>query len=211
MNEHRTMAGGRNGRRRDGAAFDWARFLATWVRHPLKVGAVAPSSPDYCAAIAARASTERDGPVLELGPGLGVITRALLGKGVEPGRLTCVEFDPAFAATLKLRYPGVNVVCGDGFDLDGTLGHGAARGFATIVLAIPILRFPREQRRALVEDYLSRLLPGGNLVQLSYLWTAPVKPRPGVFSVRSSPLVWSNIPPAKVWIYEADAAKRDGA
>lgn len=190
---------------------DSLRFFATWLRHPLKLGAVAPSSPRYCATMAACASTEIDGPILELGPGLGVVTKALLDKGVAPERITSIEYDPGFAETLKARFPRVNVIQGDGFDLDKTLGSRRNEKFAAILFAIPIVNQPQELRQKLFSDYFGRLLPGANLTQLSYLQKAPVKPMPGVFSVSSSPIVWDNIPPARVWIYSQDGAERMAA
>lgn len=180
---------------------DGLRFFATWLRHPLKLGAVAPSSPSYCATMARCASTGIDGPILELGPGLGVVTQALIDKGVAPGRITSIEYDPGFAATLKQRFPAVDVIQGDAFDLDRTLGSRRDERFAAILLAVPIVGLPQEKRQALFGDYFRRLRPGGNLTQLSYLVTAPVKPVSGVFDVSASPVVWDNIPPARVWIY----------
>ena len=86
---------------------DWARFLATWIRHPVKIGAIAPSSPSYCAEMVARATTRLDGPILEIGPGLGGVTRALIEAGVAPERITSIEYDPDFARTLRQRFPRV--------------------------------------------------------------------------------------------------------
>lgn len=180
---------------------DWARFFATWIRHPVKMGAIAPSSAAYCSAMVDAATTGIDGPILELGPGLGVVTRTLLRKGVQPERITSIEYDPDFARMLKERFPGVNVIRGDGFDLDATLGERRSERFAAILFAIPVANFSQERRQAIFRDYFSRLRPGGNLTQLSYLPTAPVRPVPGVFDVSATPIVWANIPPARVWIY----------
>ncbi|WP_062208811.1 class I SAM-dependent methyltransferase [Aureimonas sp. AU12] len=180
---------------------DLVRFFGTWVRNPIKMGAVAPSSASYCATMVAASTTEIDGPILELGPGLGVVTRALLDAGVAPSRITSIEYDRDFAATLTRRFPGVNVIHGDGFDLDATLADGGATRFSTILFAIPIVKLPQAERQALFTRYFARLAPGGNLTQLSYLWTPPVKPVAGVFDVSASPIVWDNIPPARVWIY----------
>lgn len=183
---------------------DLARFFGTWMRKPIAMGAVAPSSARYCATMVAAASTEIEGPILELGPGLGSVTRALLEAGVDPARITSIEYDAEFARLLRERYPRVNVVQGDGFDLDATLADGGQMRFAAILFAIPIVKFPQDRRQELFRRYFERLAPGGNLTQLSYLWTPPVKPVPGVFTVSASPIVWDNIPPARVWIYDRD-------
>lgn len=193
------------------SAADWARFLASWVRHPIKMGAVAPSSRAYCNMMVRHATTELDGPILELGPGLGVVTRALLDHGVAPERITAIEYDADFARMLRQRFPRVNVIQGDGFDLDKTLGARRGEKFAAILFAIPIVNFPQERRQALFRDYFSRLLPGGNVTQLSYLLKPPVEAVPGVFSVSASPRVWRNIPPARVWIYSQDRSGQTGA
>lgn len=190
---------------------DWARFFANWVRHPVKMGAVAPSSRAYCNMMVRHATIDLDGPILELGPGLGVVTRTLLEHGVAPERITSIEYDSEFARQLQRRFPGVNVINGDGFDLDRTLGDRRDEKFAAILMAIPIVSFSQEKRQALFTDYLSRLVPGGNLTELSYMLTPPVRPVPGVFSVSSSPRVWNNIPPARVWIYSQDTAPAENA
>lgn len=186
---------------------DLARFFGTWVRNPIKMGAVAPSSAHYCATMVASATTHVEGPILELGPGLGCVTRALLDAGVDPARITSIEYDAEFARTLKERFPAVNVVRGDGFDLDATLGDGGATRFAAILFAIPIVKLPQGERQALFGRYFDRLLPGGNLTQLSYLWKPPVKPVAGRFDVSASDIVWDNIPPARVWIYSRTGAR----
>lgn len=191
---HRAGSGDEDGR-------DLARFFATWVRHPVKMGAVAPSSKAYCDEMVRRATTEMSGPILELGPGLGAVTKALLRAGIAPERVTSIEYDREFAEALTERFKGVRVICGDGFDLDATLADGGTTKFAAILLAIPIVRFSMDERRAILARYLDRLLPGGNVTQLSYLWKPPVEPVNGEFVVTSSPIIWANVPPARVWVY----------
>lgn len=181
---------------------DWAKFFGTWVRNPLKMGAIAASSPNYCDEMVARSSTQIDGPVLELGAGLGVVTRALLRAGVAPGRITSIEYDRDFAQALTKRFPEVDVICGDGLDLSKTLAGREDEKFATVLLAIPIVRFSQERRREFLSTYFERIRPGGNLTQLSYSLVPPIRPDPSLFTVSSSPVVWANLPPARVWIYE---------
>ena len=76
---------------------------------------------------------------------------------------------------------------------------------------MPVAHLGQEEKQKLFSDYISRLSPGGNLTQLSYLMTAPVKPVAGVFGVSCSPIVWRNIPPARVWIYTPEATRGDTA
>ena len=57
------------------------------------------------------------GPVIELGPGTGAITNALIAHGVDQKRLVLVEYNPGFCALLRDRYPQATVVQGDAYAL----------------------------------------------------------------------------------------------
>ena len=104
------------------------RFLKALITRPKLVGAVIPSSPALARAMA-RQIDPAAGPVLEVGPGTGVISEAILERGVTPGRLTLVEYDEELARHLAVRFPRVQVIQGDAFDLDHTLrSHGGFYG-----------------------------------------------------------------------------------
>src|ERR1700733_972853 len=106
-----------------------------------------PSSRALARAIAARLDPSKPGPVLELGPGTGVITQAILERGIVPARLTLVEYDSDMAAFLTGCIAGVDVVGGDGFDLDHTLGRKAQEKFSAVVSGLPLLNFPLARRQ----------------------------------------------------------------
>ncbi|MGZ5939428.1 MAG: class I SAM-dependent methyltransferase, partial [Rhizomicrobium sp.] len=72
------------------------QFLRGLIASPRGVGAIAPSSPALARAVAAQVDPAKPGPILELGPGTGAITKELLGRGVAPERLTLIEYDPDF-------------------------------------------------------------------------------------------------------------------
>lgn len=182
---------------------DNLRFLRALITRPKNIGAVAPSSRMLARAIADEVDPSRPGPVLELGPGTGVITQALLERGVPPEQLTAIEYDADFAQGISARYPGVHVIRGDAFDLNRTLGARHAERFAAIVSGIPLLNFPVARRRAYVEGLMHRLLPGAALIQFSYGMHAPA-PAPEGHSVNCTAMIWANLPPARVWVYRKD-------
>ncbi len=175
-------------------------FLRGLIASPKGVGAIAPSSPALARAIAGQIDPARPGPVLELGPGTGVVTEALIARAIAPERITAIEYDPDFVARVRARCPGVNVIEGDAFNLDDTLGRPGGSGFAGIVSGIPLLNLPVCRRAALIEDALARLQPGAPLVQYSYGLTPPMHATPR-FSVERAAIVWANLPPARVWLY----------
>jgi phosphatidylethanolamine/phosphatidyl-N-methylethanolamine N-methyltransferase len=179
---------------------DNLRFLRALIARPKNVGAIAPSSRGLGRAMARQIDPARHGPVLELGPGTGVMTAALLEHGIAPNRLTAIEYDPHFAAALAARFGGVRIIQGDAFDLGRTLGSRHEEPFAGIVSGLPLLNFPMASRRALIDGALARLAPGAPLVQFSYGMHAPVVP-PAGHSVVCVARVWANLPPARVWVY----------
>ena len=180
---------------------DNLRFLRALIARPKNIGAVVPSSRALGRAIARQLDPLRPGPVLELGPGTGVVTAEILNRGFAPERLTVIEYDPEFAAAIAQRFQGMHVIQGDAFDLTRTLGVRRAEIFAGIVSGIPLLNFPVPRRRAYVEALAERLAPGAPLIQFSYGMHAPVVPPDG-FSVACAALVWANFPPARVWVYK---------
>ena len=176
------------------------RFLRGLFARPRNVGAIAPSSPELARAIADQIDPERNGPILELGPGTGVVTQALIARGIAPDRITAIEYDAAFVELVALRFPRVRVFKGDAFDLDATLGKPDGVLYAGIVSGLPLLNHTPLRRHALIENALSRLAPGAPYVQFSYGLTPPI-PAPKGVEVARAAVVWKNLPPARVWVY----------
>lgn len=112
-------------------------------------------------------------PVLELGPGTGVITKAILARGIKPENLTAIEYSTDFYNQLLRSYPGVNFVNGDAFDLDATLGEHKGQMFDSVVSAVPMLNFPMTARIKLLDELLKRVPHGRPVVQISY---GPISP-----------------------------------
>jgi phosphatidylethanolamine/phosphatidyl-N-methylethanolamine N-methyltransferase len=177
---------------------DQLQFLRSLIARPGGVGAIAPSGPALARAMAAQADPAKPGPLLELGPGTGVVTKALIARGFAPERITAIEYDRDLAALVSQRFPDVGVIRGDAFDLEATLGAGAP--FAAIVSSLPLLNFPQAQRSALMSQAFARLAPAAPFVQFSYGLHAPVEPPEGVTLTRAA-VVLLNLPPARVWVY----------
>ena len=87
-------------------------FLRDWVRDPLQVAAIAPSSLSLAHIMTSEISF-CDAPILELGPGTGVFTRRLLQKGIPQENLVLVESSQAFADLLGWRFPKAKIICCD--------------------------------------------------------------------------------------------------
>lgn len=185
---------------------DEARFIRTWLDNPLTTGAISPSGPALSRAMAAAVDPAGHGPVIELGPGTGPVTEALVARGIAQSRLVLVEFDPDFCRLLRQRYPGATVIEGDAYRLGDTLRGRLDTPAAAVVSSLPLLTRPEATRLALLHDAFALMQEGAPFIQFTYGMVSPV-PRQGGFAAEVSAPVWLNLPPARVWIYrEAPAA-----
>lgn len=182
---------------------DRLRFFQTWLAKPVLTGAVSPSGKSLARAMA-REVPNSALPVLELGPGTGPVTAALIESGIAPERIVAVEFNPDFSALLVQRYRGLNVVEGDAYDLAATLPPGLGGPFAAVVSSLPLLTRPLKTRLALIDSALDRVEGRGGLIQFSYGLWPPVKAIAGRFTVTRTAFVFANLPPAQVWLYRRD-------
>ncbi len=170
----------------------WRAFLA----HPFKVASPVPSGPALGRAIAEQVDPHGPGAVLELGPGSGAVTAALLVRGVAPADLTAIEWDQSFCNHLRRRFDGVAIVQGDAFAFPGLTGD---RKFKAIVSGLPVLGLSAARRRHFLGMALDALEPGGVFVQFSY---SPLPPLPSGYGVKiTRRVVWRNLPPMHVWRY----------
>lgn len=189
-------------RRRDrGRLSDEMRFGREWAARPRETGAIAPSGRRLARAMAAEVDPALPGIIVELGPGTGPITRALIDRGVAPERLLLIEFNAQFAALLRLRFPGVTVIEGDAFDLVRTVRRASDEPVAAVVSGLPLFNQPMARRLRLLAQALRLVDARGAFIQFSYHLLPPVPARAGRFRLAGTRRVWLNMFPARVWIY----------
>ena len=180
---------------------DELRFFRGWIDKPRAVGSIVPTSIYTARRMASIVDTSSGLPVLELGPGTGVITRAILARGVAPQDLYSVEYSADFAAHLRVAFPAANIIEGDAFDLDATLGEHRGLTFDCAISGVPLLNFPVAQRIAYLDGVLSRLPPGRPVVQLTYGPMSPIPAGRGDYTVEHFHFMLRNLPPTQLWIY----------
>jgi phosphatidylethanolamine/phosphatidyl-N-methylethanolamine N-methyltransferase len=180
---------------------DEVRFLRSWIERPLSIGAVTPSGKILARAMARYVDPHSDGPVVELGPGTGPVTEALVEAGVAPSRLVLVEFNPTFCRILRSRYPEATLVQGDAYSMRRLLETLLLQPAAAVVSGLPLVTKPIRMRLRLIRDAFDLMLPGAPFVQFTYSVASPLPRRLGGFSVEASERIWMNLPPARVWVY----------
>jgi len=180
---------------------DEARFLRSWLERPLVVGAVTPSGKILARTMASYVDARIPGPILELGPGTGPVTDALIRRGVEQERLILVEFNPEFCQLLKRRFPKAIIVQGDAYDLAETLSGVLKEPAAATVSSLPLFTKPMDQRLSLLEAAQGLMHPSAPFIQFTYAVVPPIPARSLSHKARASNRIWRNLPPARVWVY----------
>lgn len=185
---------------------DEVRFFKTWATSPIKMGSVSPTSRALARLMVEQANPDPAGYTLEIGPGTGVVTQALLNAGVPEERIVSVEYDKDFCRLLRRRYPRMEVIQGDALNLGETLGEKYRDvKFSAGVSGLPLLNVPRAKRAPYLEGLFERLEPGAVIAQLSYSPIPPQDAIPGRFTVEGSKWVTFNLPPGRVWVYRRAA------
>lgn len=180
---------------------DGVQFIRSWIEKPLSTGAVMPSSCVLARAMARYVDPRVDGPVIELGPGTGPVTEALVKQGVDPARLILAEFNPDFCRLLRTRYPAATVVQGDAYRLRRLLETYVHEPAAAIVSGLPLVTKPLYTRLRLISDAMTLLAPGTPFVQFTYAMLPPIPKELSGMRAEASELIWMNLPPARVWVY----------
>lgn len=182
----------------------WWTFLRELAANPRAIGAACPSSPALARRMVAFVEPGEEALVIELGGGTGVVTAALLHRGVAPERLMVIEQAPNLARLLRERFPRAHVVGGDAAHLRTHLRRWQPRGgrrVAHIVSSLPLRSLAPETAAAILAEVGGVLTEhGGTFLQYTYA-LASVRHVPPGLQRRGSGVVWWNVPPARVDVF----------
>lgn len=179
-------------------AKDFGVFFGELLRHPAEVVAIAPSS----GAVARRMTEGLEqvtGPVVEIGPGTGSFTRAILDRGIAPEQLTLLETNARFCETLRRKFPGVRVLNRPAQEI----GEIGLSGIGAVISGVPVLARPRIQRDVVGRAF-AVMTQAGFFTQITYSPNAPISPemqRELGLRAQKRGTVWANLPPARVFVF----------
>jgi phosphatidylethanolamine/phosphatidyl-N-methylethanolamine N-methyltransferase len=186
------------------ALTDTTLFLKEWLANPQRTGSVAPSSRQLAAAMAHWLPSDPESFVLELGPGTGAVTEMLLKRGLREDRLVAIEHNPKLARLLREKFPRAHIITGDAWQMDELLRgrHEPIESVGAVISSLPLLNFSEEQAEALAQKIRAVLEPQGNWVQFTYR-IHKLRPRgASTFKLHASKIVWLNLPPARVSVFQ---------
>jgi phosphatidylethanolamine/phosphatidyl-N-methylethanolamine N-methyltransferase len=178
---------------------DLGLFLGQVLKNPRQISAVVPSSAALAQEMV-RTIGIGNGPVAEFGPGTGRITKAILARGISPADLILFEMNEAFCETLRQRFPGVTVRN----EPAQSIAAAAGGPFGAIVSGLPLLSFSDRLQAEIVSAAFRALRPDGVFVQFTYGMKSPLAPgiiKGQALMIEPGPVIWGNLPPARVFRY----------
>ena len=180
---------------------DVSRFIRAWIGGPMVIGAIAPSGKALAMVVAKQVDPSSHGPIIELGPGTGSMTSALIKRGIDPKRLILLESNRIFCDALADRFKGTTILRGDAYQIGNVLKKAYIDQVVAVISGLPLYSRPPEERIHLVRSAFHYMAPGAPFIQFTYAASSPIPLDSYDISAESLPLVWFNLPPARVWIY----------
>jgi phospholipid N-methyltransferase len=181
------------------AVADFFQFFRSYLSNPWQVSAIAPSGQSL-ARLMTQEIVPGTGPVIELGPGTGIFTKALLRRGVAERDLLLVEYGSDFVRLLQERFPRARVLWMDARQLAQYEPFMAPA--SAVVSGLPLLSMSPRKVIAILAGVFRHMQEGGTLYQFTYGPRCPV-PRPILdrLGLKASLVGRTalNIPPASVY------------
>ena len=180
------------------------QFLQAFLKNPLKVGAIAPSSPELAAEMLQGIAPDEDNIVLELGVGTGAITKFLQDVIPNKNAYLGIELDRDLVDNLHGKFQDMNIICGnaaEAYSIHKESGLGKVR---YVVCCLPFVSLPKEISESVLLE-IEKFMDEGcelRIFQYAHGYFLPpaiklrefLKNRYG--KSKRSPLILKNVPPA---------------
>jgi phosphatidylethanolamine/phosphatidyl-N-methylethanolamine N-methyltransferase len=175
-------------------------FLHALLKNPRGIGAFCPSSTYLAHEMVRHVQIKPNEIALELGPGTGVITQALLNQEYPSQQIIAIEYSDVFAKKLQTRFPQIKVIQGDAVELDKLIDPTMQVTY--IISSLPLRSLPLETSKAILAQIAKILPPGGRYIQFTYGYNHSTFGQLTTFKHVHNKRVWLNFPPARVDIWE---------
>lgn len=175
-------------------------FFRAWLSAPLQVASVTPSGRALSSLMTAGISAD-SGPVIELGPGTGVFTEALLDRGVPESDLILVEYGADFARQLAMRFPAARTLQMDASQLR-KIELQTSAPIGAVLSGLPLLSMPTRKVIAILEGAFLHLRHDGAFYQFTYGPRCPIRrPLLDRLGLKATFVggTLANVPPAAVY------------
>jgi phospholipid N-methyltransferase len=183
-------------------------FLRAFLRSPRGVGSIVPSSRFLERRLVARGAVAAATTIVELGPGTGGTTRAILRAMPRHARLLCIEIDPQLHGLLRrIKDPRLIVHLGSAEQLQEILSRYGLPAPDVVISGIPFSTMDRTVARRILDGLSAVLTHGGLFVayqlrdRVAQLCSPPLE-------LTSVELEVLNVPPMRVFCWEKNGTRQ---
>lgn len=181
-------------------------LLGRFLVNPRTVGAIAPSSAALANRTVAALARDPHARVVELGPGTGAFTGALVERLGPDARILALDIEPAFVDTIRRQWPSVDCVCASAATLPTIAAERDFLPADHVISGLPFASLPGPLTLEILDGIQRTLKPGGTFTTFQYVYSYILPPaiafrramtqRMGAPPTRE--LVLRNLPPAFV-------------
>ena len=178
-------------------------FLRGFLERPKEVGSIIPSSRWMERRITRTAEIANSKLVVELGPGTGGTTKALLRAMAPDARLLAIEINPSFCDLLRdtIDDPRLIVHEGSAAEIPEALVKHDLDAPDVVLSGIPFSTMPRELGLSILRSVGESLRPGGRFVAYQFRDVVHTLGKQ-VFGPASVQLELLNVPPMRVYRWD---------
>jgi phosphatidylethanolamine/phosphatidyl-N-methylethanolamine N-methyltransferase len=182
-------------------------FLRGFLKRPRQVGSVIPSSRFLERRLVELGGVSSAKTIVELGPGTGGTTRAILRAMPKDATLLSIEIDPEFHGFLgRIDDSRLIAHLGSAADLRELLPSYGLPAPNTVISGIPFSTMSRHAACATLDAISAVLAPGGRFVAYQVLGQVDRLCRPYLGRARIE-VEFLNIPPLRVFQWRKQAAQ----
>ncbi len=180
-------------------------FLQAFIKNPLKVGAIAPSSPELAKKMVEEIVPDEDSVVMELGVGTGSFTKLLQKKVLDKKSYLGIELDKELVKSLRKNFPDMRFMRGNACKAFALHKRSKFGKVEYILSGLPFVSMPKEINDKIFLQ-IEKFMEHGNCMfrtfQYAHGYYLPPAIKLRAFmcdrygSSEKSPLIVKNVPPA---------------
>lgn len=180
------------------------QFFQAFLKNPLKVGAIAPSSPELASKMLEGIEPGENNVVLELGVGTGAITKFLQDKIPNDKSYLGIELDKDLVNSLNKNYPNLKIVRGNACETFSIHKESNLGKVGFIICCLPFVSLPNEVGEEILSE-IDKFMQKGCVFRTfqyahGYYMPSAIKLREFMRNrygkSKRSPLIVKNVPPA---------------
>ena len=182
-------------------------ILKQFIKKPFSTGALCSSSKQLAKAITSEISLDKAKSVVELGPGTGAVTKHILRSVTPDTKFFAVELNKELFHVVKKKFPEIRIYNDNALNLSEMLKKENLSHIDVVVSGLPWASFPEKLQDELLSVIVKSLSKGGIFTTFAYIqgmllpsaWSFRDRLQRHFSVVKTSPIVWTNIPPAFVY------------